>query len=116
MSRHSNVYRPIVGFVKRSTEKAILLVVTNPEALTDEDAEIEAWIPKSQLAGQRPMRDAKGNTEVMASEWILKEKDLLRLVAKAPAPAANNPSGHPPVPTTPPAKNWMDEMDDDIPY
>jgi hypothetical protein len=83
---YNNVYRPVVGIIKRSTDKAILLVVTDPEALTPEDEEIENWIPRSQISGMTPMKDAKGNTEVMMSEWIIGQKGLQAFIKKATSP------------------------------
>lgn len=116
MARHSNVYRPILAVIKRRTEKAILIVITDPEALTEDDATIEVWMPKSQILGTKPTQNIRGEDEIMASEWILKEKDLMRFVA-ATGTASLNPQvkGHPPVPSTPPAKSFVD-MDDDVPY
>jgi hypothetical protein len=100
---YNNVYRPIIGFIKRSTEKAILLVVTDPEAIVAEESEIENWIPRSQIAKITPTRDAQGNTEVMMSEWIIGQKKLEAFVSKpkSPVPSAPNSTGI---------------MDDDIPF
>jgi len=98
---YNNVYRPVVGFVKRTTDKAILLVVTDPDALIEEESELENWIPRSQIAGMTPMKDAKGNTEVMMSEWIIGQKGLGAFVSKPKSPI---PATKPVIP------------DDDIPF
>lgn len=89
---YNNVYRPVVGIIKRNTDKAILLVVTDPEALVEEEAEIENWIPRSQIVGMTPMKDAKGSTEVMMSEWIIGQKGLQAFVKKAPTPVPAKPA------------------------
>lgn len=114
---YNNIYHPIIGIIKRTTEKAILLVVTDPEALTDEDAEIENWIPKSQIASMTPMKDVVGNTEVRLSEWIIGQKDLKRFIRHSLTPSSSpaNIAGHPQVPKNPPAPSFVD-MDDDIPF
>lgn len=109
----NNVYLPIVGIIKRSTDKAILLVISDPEALTPDDEEIENWIPRSQILQITPMKDVKGNSTVMMSEWIIGQKDLRRFVRKGHT--VTDVAAHPPVPKTPPAKSFVD-MDDDIPY
>lgn len=116
---YPKIYHPILGIVKRSTDKAILLVITDPEALTDEDATIENWIPKSQILNITPMKDVAGNSEVRMSEWIIGQKDLKRFIRSTHYVSSSvsvHPVVHPAVPTTPPAHNWMDDMDDDIPY
>lgn len=112
---YPKIYHPILGIVKRSTDKAILLVVTDPEALTDEDATVENWIPKSQILNITPVKDVAGNSEVRMSEWIIGQKDLKRFIRPTHCVSASV-AVHPAVPTTPPAPNWMDDMDDDIPY
>jgi hypothetical protein len=116
MARHPNVYRPILAVIKRRTDKAILIVITNDDALTDDDATLEVWMPKSQILATKPTQNVRGEDEIMASEWILKEKDLMRFVtATSTASTTPQSKGHPPVPNTPPAKSFVD-MDDDIPY
>lgn len=100
---YNNVYRPVVGVVKRNTDKAILLVIQNPEALTDDEAELEVWIPKSQIAGQTPLRDQAGNTEVMMSEWIIGQKSLQAFISKPKSPV-------------PPVSKDSGIKDDDIPF
>lgn len=111
---YPKIYHPIIGIVKRSTDKAILLVITDPEALTDEDATVENWIPKSQILSIIPMKDVAGNSEVRMSEWIIGQKDLKRFIGTKNVSASV--AVHPAVPATPPAPSWLDDMDDDIPY
>lgn len=89
---YNNVYRPVIGIIKRNTYKAILLVIEDPEALTEEDAEVENWIPRSQIAGMTPMRDDKGRTEVMMSEWIIGQKGLQAFVSKPKSPVPAKPA------------------------
>lgn len=86
---YPKIYLPLVGIIKRSTDKAILLVLTDPEALTEEEATIETWIPRSQIGMITPMKDVQGNTEVTINEWLLGEKKLKHLVrpVKSPVPA-----------------------------
>lgn len=85
---YSKVYLPIIGILKRTTDKAILLVLQDPEALTEEEATIEVWFPRSQLGVMTPMKDQEGNTSVMVNEWLLNEKKLKHLVrpVKSPVP------------------------------
>lgn len=118
MSRtFNNVYRPVVGWVKRSTEKAILFVVEDREALTDDEATVENWIPKSQIQSITPLRDSKDNSCVMMSEWIIGQKNLNNFIQKQPASStAIIPTSHPAVPTKPPVRPHSEVMDDDIPF
>lgn len=111
---YPKIYHPIIGIVKRSTDKAILLVITDPEALTEEDDTIENWIPKSQIHSITPLKDVAGNSEVRMSEWIIGQKDLKRFI-RSTHYVSSSVAVHPAVPTTPPAPSWMD-MDDDIPF
>jgi len=115
MTRSFNtVYRPIVGIIKRTTDKAIMLVISDPDALTPDEEELENWIPKSQIHSIIPLKDVKGNSCVMMSEWIIGQKDLQKFISKAPTVTTY---GHPPVPTTPPVKSHAEvDMDDDVPY
>lgn len=89
---YPKIYLPLVGIIKRSTEKAVLLVLTDPEALTEEEATIETWIPRSQIGMMTPMKDAQGNTEVTINEWLLGEKKLKHLVrpVKSSVPTATS--------------------------
>lgn len=114
---YNNVYRALRGRIKRDTGKAILLVVRDPEALTPEEEVQEQWIPTSQIKSIHNLKDDFGESIVMASEWILKQKDWLHLsTANNPALQNTTPiSSHPKVPDTPPAKSFVD-MDDDIPF
>lgn len=119
---YNKVFRPILGVIKRNTDKAVLLVVENPDAITDDDAEIENWIPKSQIAQQIQTKNSKGQTVVMMSEWIIGQKGLASFVmtdamlaaikaqANASAPIA------PAVPTTPAVKPFSEINEDDIPF
>lgn len=114
---YNNVYRPILGIIKRRTDKALLLVVEDSDAITEDDAEIENWIPKSQMANELPTKNSKGQSVLMLSEWIIGQKGLNRFVMTQPmldAIKAQAATSHPAVPKTPPAPNFQD-MDDDIP-
>lgn len=99
---YNNIYRALRGMVKRDTGKAILFVTRDPEALTPEDEELEAWLPKSQLSGITILKDGSGDCVILASEWILKQKDWMHLPTYVPTPSS-------------PANGAVD-MEDDIPF
>jgi hypothetical protein len=85
---YNNIYRAIRGMIKRDTGKAILFVARNPDALTPEDEELEAWLPKSQISSISILRDGSGDAVIFASEWILKQKDWMHLPTYKPAPSS----------------------------
>ena len=111
---YPKIYQPVIGIMKRHTEKAILLVISDPEALTPDDEEIENWIPRSQISDIKPAQDIKGNSIVMMSEWIIGQKDLKRFVRSVAQ--IKEVMGHTPVPKTPAVKPHIEVDDDDIPY
>jgi hypothetical protein len=107
----NNIYLALKGTVKSESAKAVLFIYPIGDNLTKEE-----WFPKSQLARVIPGKQ-DGSDVIMASEWILKQKDALQYATKAAPPLSSEPTmlAHPSVPTTPPAKSFVD-MDDDIPF
>lgn len=117
MSRsHNNVFLSLIGINKRNTDKAILLVLTDTEALVEEDAKLEVWLPKSQIKSITPMKDAEGNVCVMASEWIVGQKDLRKFVRSVATPATTAAKASHPIPTTPPVRSHYEPEEEDVPY
>lgn len=122
----SKGYRPLFGIIKRNTDKALLLVLEDTEALTEEDAKLKVWLPKSQISNITPTKDQQGNSIVMASAWIISQKSLGMYSIQAANRINNLPKApvvpiksSPPIPTTPPVRphcEVMDDLEDDISF
>lgn len=127
----SNVFRAVLGQIKRETDKALLF---QPVKLSGEFVGDPVWFPISQLKViHRTFDEIEGTFDVlMASEWILGQKGLLSISGVAgvdPVSAVNivKPSNPPSYITSPkdmrhnrlPYKDdegMLSDMDDDIPF
>ena len=80
MPRNASAYHPVRGYILRETDKAVQMEVHEISGISaaDEDGENKSeWFPVSQLKSITRSRGASEQDEIMASDWILKAKDLL---------------------------------------
>lgn len=114
---YNNIYLALSGTIKHESEKAVLF-----EYLLEDGIGLKSdWFPHSQIASihRNQSRDDEllcAPDVIMASEWILRQKNAHHLATKKnPATSSTVVRTHPKVPSIPPAKSFVD-MDDDIPF
>lgn len=77
-----NVYRSLIGQIKRKTDKAVLLIVHDQEGnpVVINDKAVEEWFPISQCSSIHEGYDEiEGTFDVlMLPEWILTKNNVLR--------------------------------------
>lgn len=79
MSRASK-YHSVKGYIIRETDKAVRMEIheIGGIATTDEDGNNPSeWFPVSQLDSITRVKEPGEMDQVMASDWILKAKELL---------------------------------------
>lgn len=106
---YNNTYLALTGTITAESTKAVQFTYSVGDNLTKTE-----WFPKSQVARVIPGKE-DGTDILMASEWILNQKGALKYASKTAPPLPTPPLAHPSVPSTPPAKSFVD-MDDDIPF
>jgi len=111
--RTGNTYVSISGKITRTSDKAILF----SPLLKDSSFGKAEWFPRSQcLSVKESYDEIEGTFDIlMASEWILGQKGMLKIAQEQKIPAPPTPKPAVPAPpglSSTPSSAW----DDDIPF
>lgn len=107
---YNNVFRSLECTILNESGKAVQVSYTGSNGLL-----ITEWFPKSQLNGIYPNDDITIPDVILASEWILKQKNATHLSKAVEAKLVVVTSVPIPAIRPRPAPNFSD-MDDDIPF